>query len=311
MGLFLVVFGCIFWSLEAGVASKKERYSTLSDGSFETQLPLPANEAIPPGSPEMMKALKHYEGLPFDVGERIQYLVTYLGIKGGTAEVTVRHPVKWGNSWAQRVTAEVKSASWYRWVVEIHDALEAVFLPLKAFQPARFYINQLEGSFRQTKLIHFDSQTKEVIQKEKRPDRDLKEKRFPLTDRAKDAIGALYHFRTEVNARQGKDRSFGFDVFTSEKIWAAKAKLLRTEVKKVEGFSYDTDVYALDTQFGGLLQQEGDVRIWLTRDNRRLPVYVQANVQFGYIEVNLVEWDQGFANPKAKEIFPKIRAKED
>ena len=38
-----------------------------------------------------------------------------------------------------------------------------------------------------------------------------------------------------------------------------------------------------------------------------LPVYIEANVRFGYLKLHLAEWDQGFADPTQKRIFPKIK----
>lgn len=308
----LCVFAVLgFSSGVLGRAGETARYSTLSDGSFETQMPRPSYPALVPGSKEMTEALKTYESMPFDVGERIRFKVTYLGIKGGTAEVTIHHPVKRETGWKQRVTGEVMSAKWYSWIIELHDAVEAIFGLDTEFTPDEFFINQLEGKFHQSKIVRFHPDKLEITQTTQRKGRDAKDEKFPLEGNAKDALGAFYYLRQQVESRGGGNLKFGFQIFTSEKTWVGNVSWLRTEIKEVEGIRYDTDVYALDTQFGGLLQQEGDIRMWFTRDSRRLPVYVQANVAFGYIEVNLVEWDQGFANAQKKKIYPPIRTGAD
>lgn len=290
-----------------GLAGLARRYSTLSDGRFETQMPRPNHSPLVPGSKEMTEALKRYESLPFDVGERIRFKVRYLGIKGGSAEVIIHHPVKRETGWKQRVTGEVMSAKWYSWIIELHDAVEAIFGLDREFTPDQFFINQLEGKFQQSKIVRFHPEKAEIHQTTQRKDRDAKEEKFPLEGNAKDALGAFYYLRQQVESRGGGNLKFGFQVFTSEKTWVGNVSWLRSEIKEVEGIRYDTDLYALDTEFGGLLQQEGDIRMWLTRDRRRLPVYAQANIAFGYIEVSLVEWDQGFANAKKKKIYPPIR----
>jgi hypothetical protein len=297
--------------LSQGLAGATKRYSTLSDGSFETQMPRPEYDSLVPGSKDMASALRAYETLPFDVGERLRFKVTYLGIKGGTAEIAIHHPVKRGQGWRQRVTGEVLSARWYAWIIELHDAVEAVFSLDNDFTPDEFFINQMEGKFRQSKIVRFFPEKREIHQTTKRKGREEKNESFPHEQNAKDALGAFYYLRQQVNARGGGNLKFSFEIFTSEKTWVGNVSWLRSEVKEVEGVKYDADVYALDTQFGGLLQQEGDIRMWLTRDSRRLPVYVQANVAFGYIEVHLVEWDQGFANAEKKKIYPPLRATAD
>ena len=283
-----------------------ERFSTLTDGNFETQLPRPLLESLTPGSIEMKQALSIFDELPFDVGERIHFVVTYLGIKGGYAEAIIKHPVRIKDGWAARVTGEVKSAEWYAWIAKVHDAVESVFMPHEKYKPVQFFMNQQEAKFFNSKIVKFNHETSKIEQTERRKDKDIKELAFDLEKEVKDAIGALYYLRQEIDL-WAKDKPFEMRIFTSEKTWTGKIKYLRSETKEVFTQFYETDVYAMDTQFGGLLQQEGDIRVWFTRDKRRIPVYIQANVQFGYIEVELAEWDQGFANPAKKKIFPKIR----
>ena len=292
------------------VSAAKERFSNLSDGTFETQLPRPVFESLPPGSPAMTEALKVFETLPFDVGERMRYMITYLGVRGGQAEIVVHHPVKAPHGgWAMRVTGEVISATWYAWIASVHDAVESTFDPLADYRPHQFFMNQQESKYFNTKIVKFDFASGKVLQTERRKDKSVKEETFELAPGSKDGVGALYYLRQMIG-NLDKDKVIEFPIFTSDKTWTGKVKFLRSESKKVFGQAFDTDVFALDTQFGGLLQQEGDIRIWFTRDIRRLPVYIQADVAFGYIEVELAEWDQGYPNSAVKTIFPRLRRDE-
>jgi hypothetical protein len=283
-----------------------QRFSTLTEGTFETQLERPRYEGLQPGSPAMTAALKVFEKLPFDVGERIRYAITYLGIRGGSAEIVVHHPVKNGDAWSMRVTGEVLSAEWYAWIARVHDALEVTFDPLDDFKPLQFFMNQQESKYFNTKVLRFQFAQGKVEQTERRKGKEVKNETFELLRGTKDGVGALYFLRREIGTL-AREKVLEFPIFTSEKTWTGRVKYLRSEEKKVFGTTFATDVFALDTQFGGLLQQEGDIRIWFSQDSRRLPVYIQADVAFGYIEVELAEWDQGFANPAAKTIYPKLR----
>lgn len=303
-----LVWPCLaFLFLLCSVAVAAERYSSLSDGKFEVQLERPDIPRILVGSREMDEALAGYKTLPFNVGERIRYVVTYLGIKGGMAELVLQHPVQAGSVWAHRATAEVLSADWYKWVFAMHDALESIFSGDGTYAPFHFYINQREGRFYQTKVIRFDREKGVVFQKQQRKGKKLKDAEFPYEEGTKDAIGALYFLRAQLAAAESGLKDFDFQVFTSEQTWLAQVRKLREESREVEGQTFQTDVYALDTQFGGLLQQEGDIRIWFTKDSRALPVYIQANVAFGYIEVALTEWDQGYVTFPDKKKYPPIR----
>ncbi|NBW81600.1 DUF3108 domain-containing protein [bacterium] len=277
----------------ATAAAATTQLSTLSDGDFERQLELPPHQQLDANSPLFQDAMKTYQRLPFDVGERLRFIVTYLGVSGGQAEVTIQQPVKTGDGWAHRLTGEVKSARWYRWIMQIHDSIEALMTNGSEVAPVRFYINQQEGSFRQTKIINFDSNKGEVNQLTKRKDHEESKASFPFAPGTKDALGALYYLRVKLAASNPPPLQLDVPIFTSEKTWTGKASYLGSDTKKIGKKTYDTDVYRLITTFGGLMEQRGDIKMWFTRDERRIPLYIEASVRFGYIKVTLDEWVPG------------------
>ncbi len=289
------------------LAEKKENFSTLSKGDFQRQLELPDSENIQPNTPLLIEAREQYAKLPFDVGERLRFIVTYLGVKAGVAEAIVQPPIKWKKTWAHRVTGEVKNADWFSWMIQLHDSVECVFSGTPEMFPLRFYINQQEPvTFRQSKIINFDIEKGEIRQLTQRKERERQEQTFPLSRETKDAMALLYYFRENIKEGMGKD-TIKFPIFTSEKTWTAEATLLKQEKIKVSGNEFDTDVYRLLSHFGHLMEQKGDIKIWMTRDSRRLPVYIEAQVKFGYIKVALTEWDQGAVDPTKKKVFEQIR----
>lgn len=293
-------------------AQAEPQFTNLSDGKFERQIPAPDSSPLLPSTPHMQEALDAYAKLPFAIGERIRFEVTYLKMPGATAESMVRTPVKWKDKWAHRITGEVISADWFSWLLRMHDAMEALMVGSDgAFEPARFYINQLENDFKQTKLLEFDTAKGKISQRTLRKGKAEKLDSYELSKATKDAVGALYYFRNlmaKVGATGGG--KVEFPVFTSDKTWTAEAKLVGQETIKVFGNTFETDVYKLKTSLGGILQQkrDRDIKLWLTRDERRLPVFCEANVEFGYIELNLTEWDPGFPDSKKKRFDP-IRPK--
>jgi hypothetical protein len=299
---------CLTHSLLAPIAlansKPRTQMSNLSDGTFERQLEVPPTVPLVPNTPEMHEAVRFFQAMPFNLGERIRYSISYLGVEGGTAEVMLRTPVKWKTSWALRITAEVMSSSWYKWIAQIHDSLEGLASPTSEFEPLHFYLNQQEGDFRQSKILAFEPD--KVFQKTQRKNRDLKSETFDLKPNTKDAMGALYYFRTQL-AQKPDQKSFEFPLFTSEKNWILKAKWEESETRKLGGVKVETDVWQVQSFFGGLMEQKGDIRMWVTRDARRLPIYVEANIKFGSIKLHLHEWDPGFQLSPQKQKFEKFR----
>ena len=102
---------CIGALTSAGAnAGQVTPLSNLSDGSFERQLELPDHQRLESDSPLAQAAANTYHKLPFDPAERMRFVVTYLGVSGGAAVVIIQPPVNFGESWAHRMTGEVKSA---------------------------------------------------------------------------------------------------------------------------------------------------------------------------------------------------------
>ena len=300
----VIALGFVISAMATSANAERTPLSTLSNGDFERQLQVPASVTLENGNSLREEANKIYAQLPFSVGERMRFVVTYLGVSGGSAEVIIQQPVKNLDTWAHRITGEVKSASWYRWIMQIHDSIETLSYKGAAFMPARFYINQQESSFRNSKILEFDQSKALIFQHTKRKDRSETKSQFPLVEGTKDALGSLYYLRAQFAASNPPPLDLNFPIFTSEKTWTGKADYLGSDTRKIGNKKYETDVFRLITTFGGLMEQKGDIRIWFSKDSRRLPLYIEATVRFGHIKVALDEWDPGEAH---KAQFEPIR----
>lgn len=267
--------------------------STLASGSFARQIDLPKANTLAPGSALLKKANATYESLNFSPEERIRYVVTYLGVNAGEAEITLQHPVEMGGDWAHRITAEVKSASWYSWLVKLYDSAEEISKDGGAFTPLRFYLNQLEKNYRSTKLLEYNPTALSVKQRSRRNEGPETTKEFQYPQGTKEALGALYYLRAQLASSHPPPLNLEFPIFTSEKTWIGKASYRGTETRGIGKSEYVSDVYHLVTTFGGLMEQKGDIRIWFTQDKRKLPMYIEAYLKFGHIKVTLDEWDPG------------------
>jgi hypothetical protein len=285
---------CTILALSAPkLSSASEALSTLTSGNFNRQLELPKTSPVSPESPLGKEVSKIYATTNVSPGERIRYAVTYLGVSAGDAEITLQPAVQHANSWAHRITAEVKSSNWYSWLVKLHDSVEEISAEGLQFTPVKFYINQLEKDYQSTKLLEYNPGSLSVRQRSKKLGQAEVEKEFRYPKGTKEALGALYYLRTQLASSHPPPLHLEFPIFTSEKTWTGKASYRGSETRKIDGNKYETDVYHLVTTFGGLMEQKGDIRIWFTKDERKLPIYIEAYIKFGFIKVTLYEWDPG------------------
>lgn len=267
--------------------------STLASGSFARQIELPKTKALAESSPLLKKAFSAYDKLNFSPEERFRYAVTYLGVNAGEAEITLQNPVEMEGDWAHRITAEVKSASWYGWLVKLYDSAEEISKDGGAFTPLRFYLNQLEKNYQSTKLLEYNPNALSVKQRSRKNEGPETTKEFQYPQGTKEALGALYYLRAQLASSHPPPLNLEFPIFTSEKTWIGKAAYRGTETRGIGKSKYVSDVYHLVTTFGGLMEQKGDIRIWFTQDERKLPIHIEAYLKFGHIKVTLDEWDPG------------------
>lgn len=283
----------LFILISSANSVASESLSTLTSGQFKRQLDLPKTEPVSPDSELGKQVRAAYAKTNVSPGERTRYAVTYLGVSAGSAELTLQPAVKFSKTWAHRITAEVKSSSWYSWLVKLHDSVEEISTEAQQFTPVRFYLNQLEKDYQSTKLLEYSPETLSVRQRSKRVGQPEVQKDFQYPKGTKEALGALYFLRTQLASTYPPPLHLEFPIFTSEKTWTGKATYRGSDTRKIAGTSYETDVYHLVTTFGGLMEQKGDIRIWFTRDERKIPIYIEAYIKFGFIKVTLDEWDPG------------------
>ena len=107
---------------------------------------------------------------------------------------------------------------------------------------------------------------------------------------SQDVFSCFYLFRT-MPMEVGKSSTI---VATADdmKTYDVKVDVLRKEHIKTLAGDFDCVVVQPHLSFQGLFQQKGEVYIWLTDDQRRIPVMVKSKIAIGSININLqdAEW---------------------
>jgi len=95
----------------------------------------------------------------------------------------------------------------------------------------------------------------------------------------------LYYVRT-LKLEVGK--SVYMDIFDSKKLWNVEVKVLRRErISSILG-DVETVVVKPLMKSEGIFNRKGDMLIWLTDDQKRIPVKMQTKVAVGSITATLV-----------------------
>ena len=112
----------------------------------------------------------------------------------------------------------------------------------------------------------------------------------PVPQFSQDSLSALYYLRA-VPLKDGD--VFSFPVISEGKWFEAVITVIRHEPMDTVMGHVQTVVVKPDTRFQGVLQKRGDSYIWLTDDDRRVPVRIEAKVKIGTVTARLKKYEPG------------------
>ena len=105
-----------------------------------------------------------------------------------------------------------------------------------------------------------------------------------------DALSSFYYTRTQALPIGG---SVIFDYHASRKSQPLEVRVLGRERVKTPAGTFDCVVIEPMLKAGGIFKNKGRLVIWLTDDERRMPVLMKSKVAIGSISVVLQEVKPG------------------
>jgi hypothetical protein len=178
-----------------------------------------------------------------------------------------------------RITSRANSAPIISTFYTVEDFAESLIIKGRA---AHFRIKQHEGRYKSDKETIFDVSKGKITYFDYRK---KKENEHSLNGVVWDVISGFYFLRAQPLT---VGRSVYVDVFDSNKLLKAEVSVLRREKITVSGRGeVHTVVVKPDLRSEGLFHKKGDIFIWLTDDEVRIPVKVETKVSIGRVVAEL------------------------
>lgn len=224
---------------------------------------------------------------PFQMGERLVYKVSYMGLPAGEAVMEVSNKMRFKGREAYHIVSTVESNDFISVFYPVKDRVES-FVDSEKFYSHYIKINQRQGRKRREKTIDFDQVRHRAIQiKTDKVKSEVKTEVFPIPHQVQDSLSSLYYFRMHQDLEPGK--SVFIDVHESKKNWELEIQVLgREELKTSLGTFKAIKVKAL-VRFEGVFMDKGDVTLWLTDDERHIPLLIRTKIKIGHINASLIE----------------------
>lgn len=208
------------------------------------------------------------------VRESFYFDIYWLGIYVGKAILEAS-----SESGVVKITSQVYSAPVISTFYKVEDYAESRVIN---GAPANFRIKQQEGRYKSDKETVFDFNSNKItFSNYLKGTKDEHQ-----TDRVLwDVISGFYFLRTQP-LEVGK--TVYIDIFDSNKILQAGVNVLRKEkIELPETGEIDTIVVQPVLKSEGLFQSKGDILIWLTDDENRVPIKVETKVAVGNVVAKL------------------------
>jgi len=219
----------------------------------------------------------------YKMGERLVYEVSYMGIPAGEAVMEVHEKTKIKGRDTIHIISTVESNAFVSFFYPVKDRIES-FIDSEKFYSHYIKVKQRQGRKRREKVIDFDQvQHRAVLIKKDKG--ELKEETFDIPPKVQDSLSALYFFRMHQDLSAGE--SVFIDVHESRKNWKLQIKILGKEELTTALGTFNTIKAKAIVRYEGVFMDKGDVTLWLTDDEKHIPVFIKTKIKIGHINASL------------------------
>jgi hypothetical protein len=218
---------------------------------------------------------------PFRVGESLKFSVQYGFIHAGSAYLEVPEVREVNGRQVYALVARAESNSFFSRIYKVRNRIESLWDREGLFS-WRYSEQRREGKHRFQNEIAFDQSQLQA----RYHDGQL----YAIPPHVQDALSSFYYTRTQALPLGG---SFVFDYHASRKTKPLEVKVLGRERIKTPAGTFDCVAIEPILKAGGIFKNKGRLVIWMTDDERRMPVLMKSKVMIGSISVVLQEAKPG------------------
>lgn len=223
---------------------------------------------------------------PFTAGERLTYRLSWMGMTAGTAVMSVDQAEPVANHPVVKYLTTAQSSPFITKFYPVNNRVES-WVDAESLIPLRMWFQRREGK-RKNDFEYTFRQTEGKVSVVK----DGQPAELDIAGGTQDAISCLYFARANIALIPGT--SAFLNVHHDKKNY-------KLEVR-IEGFDDLEGPWGrrqavrllVVMPFQGIFLNEGNVRVWLSNDERRLPLQMKAKVIIGSVVAELTD---GFQLP--------------
>jgi hypothetical protein len=230
---------------------------------------------------------RYHPNEAFGFGERLDYKVRYGFIVAGEGYLHILpKPIYRNGRTCYDVRFQVNSLKSLEWIYKVRDWYSTV-LDVDGIFPLEFEQHIREGNYKRDFKAIFDQENNYAY---------AEGKKYRVPPYVHDIVSAFYYVRTLPLGKMPKDTVFYLYNFFKDSTYKLGVKILGKQVVEVEAGKFRCVVVEPLVVEGGLFKSEGSIYVWLTDDDRKIPVKVATKILIGYVSADLVSY-RGIRGP--------------
>ena len=220
--------------------------------------------------------------VPWKIGEYFQFSIDWNGLNGGGSLMQVQNIQRLDGHRVYRIVSKAESNSFVSKFYKVRDRAES-YVDAESLFSRRFVKHLREGSYKQDTEIRFDQDARKAVYADG--------KTFDVAARVHDVLSAFYYVRT-LPLPDGA--TIVIPTHDNKKSYEMEVRVLRREKIEVPAGTFQCVVVEPLLKSEGVFRSQGSIYVWLSDDERRIPVLVKSKVPIGSISVSLTDMRLSF-----------------
>jgi len=226
---------------------------------------------------------------PFRPGEKVIYDVTYMGVTAGQMSLEVLPMVQVNGKKHYHFRGKIWTTPMFSKVYSVNDSISSM-VDFEDLTPSVYKLQVSESAQVKESRFYIDWKTleaffweKKITEKEGEQEKKYSWKVEPYSQ---DVFSSLFYLRVFPWA-VGVEKAF--PVADNQQNIIYRGKVLRKEKIKIEAGEFDTLVLEPKIELAGKFKPSGEIYIWLSDDDRKQILKIQAKVAIGRLNAEAIK----------------------
>jgi hypothetical protein len=217
----------------------------------------------------------------FKVGEKLRFDVKYGFVTAGVAEYAITKTSKIAGRDVYNVSFNVNSVPAFDPFYKVRDHYET-YIDIEGIFPWRFEQHIREGGYSRDFSAFFDQRKGKA---------KTSEGSYDIPKYVNDIVSALYLARTFDFSKAKEGDKVNLENFYKDKVYPLDVVFRGKERVTVAAGTFDCIILEPMVREGGLFKSDGNIIVWLTDDDLKIPVKVKTKILIGSIDAELTGYE--------------------